>query len=202
MESSKLKAFRQMDKLGLNHHRTEAVISLEVADALAAEFTYRFSIRTDRSYGITKDLPFFLIDEKKQYLEIRENLKTLLADGFVLIVSDGHRYDPYLKYNMVFSVNYDGQFRAEYSAKNVPLRHMYRYPNELVQVSGNIHKRYPDWDIRNRQAAGMDFRQIRDMLYLQYIQAEKLGLYRRYLELSVYQVPCGTRNEEVAYWEI
>lgn len=202
MGNNKLKAFRQMDSLGLNHHRTEVVTSLEVADTLAAEFTYQFSIRTDRNHGITKDLPFFLIDEKEQYLEIREKLKALLMDGFVLIVSDGHRYDPYMKYNLVFSVNYDGEFKAEYSTKNVPLRHMYRYPKELVQVSGNINERYPNWDIRNRQAAKIDFRQIRDMIYLQYMWVEKLDLYRRHLELSVYRIPCGIRNEEIVYWEI
>lgn len=202
MRSKKLECFRQMDRLELNHHHTESVTSLEVADFLAEKFEYRFSIRTDRNYGITKDLPFFLIDEKRQYFLIRKNLQELLNMDFILIFSDGHHYDPYLKYNLVFYMNYDGNFQAEYSAKNVPLRHMYRYPDTLVQVTGNINERYPDWDIRNRQVAEIDFRQIRDTIYLQYMRAEKLQLYRRHLEMSVYTVPCGVRHEEIAYWEI
>ncbi|MGN0485555.1 MAG: hypothetical protein ACI4HI_18605 [Lachnospiraceae bacterium] len=202
MESKKMQGFYVMDQLGLNHHLAEAVKDMDKADYLAELFGYQFSIRTDREYGITKDLPFFLIDSKQQYDSIRSRLMRCIEEGMILILSDGHRYDNALQFNMVLCIDCDGSFLAEYSSRNVPLRHMYRFPDDLAHISGNINERYQDWDISNRIAGGIDLRELESILNQLYLMIEKTMLYRRYLELSVYKVPCGTKQEPIAYWEI
>ena len=202
MKSNKMLGFYRMDRYGLNHHFAEAVTDIGRSDQLAEVFSYQFTIRTDRNTGIVKDLPFYLIDTKEQYYAIRDVLIQNIRKGLILILSDGHHYDKFLRYNLVLSVDYDGHFLAEYSSINVPLRHMYRYPKYLANVTGNVNDRYQNWDTLNRIAGGVDLREIESLINQQFLVIEKSMLYRRYLELSVYQVPCGTRHETVAYWEI
>lgn len=98
-----------------------------------------------------KNLPFYLVENYDQYNDIRMHILDNLNAGMILLISDGRRYDPFLKYNMVFSIGYDSLFHAEYSIRNVPLRHMYRYRNDLINVTGHIDERYGSWDIQNRE---------------------------------------------------
>ena len=200
--SSKIDSLTNIDKLGLNHHNYVVVYDIAQADYLAKKFKYKFSVRTDKLNGYNKDLPFFLFDNEIEYFCNRKMLQTLLSCNYTLIFSDGHLYDDFLKYNMVLYIDRNGDFIAEYSAKNVSLRHMYQYPNELSLIRGNINERYCDWCLSNIRVAGIDVRIIREKIYEQFLIIDKFNLYGRYLEMSVYMKSCGVNNSDTVYWEI
>lgn len=202
MLSKKEAGFRQMDRLGLNHHNTYVVHDMEEADEVVKSCGFLCSIRTDRYHGVTKDLPFYLVEKEDGYKGIRMQIQDNFDAGMLLLISDGRHYDSLLKYNMVFSVGYDGLFRAEYSTRNVPLRHMYRHSDDLINVTGHIDERYGSWEVQNRDRNQVDLREIRDLFYQVYLKIEKIHLRNRQIELSVYRMPCGTLHEPVIYWEI
>lgn len=202
MKSKKEAAFRQMDRLGLNHHNVYITQRIEEADLIIKSFGFLCSIRTDCCHGVTKDLPFYLIEDPADYFKARIQIQEHLHSGMVLLISDGRHYDGFLKYNMVMSVAYDGTFRAEYSTQNVPLRHMYWYPKDLINITGHIDERYASWEILNRENNKISIREIKNLLYQVYLKIEQLHLYNCQIELSVYKIPCGVLHEHVIYWEI
>lgn len=200
--SSKIDSLKLIDKCKLNHHNFVVVKSIEELDNFAKNCNYKLSIRTDRKTGITKCLPFFLIDNQIEYYYNRSSFKLFMLCDYLLIASDGHFYDDYLKYNMVISIEKNDDFVAEYSSVNVPLRHMYKYPNKLAIISGNVNERYFDWYLYNTRVSGLDIRLIRDKIYEQYLVVLKNNLFNRYLELSVYSKDCGVNNSDTVYWEV
>lgn len=202
MISQKEAGFRRMDRLGLNHHMVYIAHDLSEANRSVRTCGFPCTIRTDRYYGVTKDLPFYLVENAKGYENIRKQIQDNFDSGMILLISNGRQYDVFLKYNMVFSVGYDGCFRAEYSTRNVPLRHMYRHRESLVNVTGHIDERYASWEVQNREHNQVDLREIRDLFYQIYVKIEEQHLRNRQIELSVYHVPCGTLHEPVIFWEI
>lgn len=202
MTYTKIKSFEQMDRLSLNHHQIKVVCSLPEADQTVRDYAYCCSIRTDRDFGIKKDLPFYLVDKPEHYQDIRCLLQENLDAGMILLISNGRQFDKYLRFNMVMSMERDGKFQAEYCTKNTPLRHMYRYPSKLVYIRGNVNERFGDWEVDNREANTIDLREIRNLIAKLYLKVENLYLYGKHLELSLYWVPCGTLKEEIVFWEL
>lgn len=197
----KVNSIRRLDHLSLNHHVMCITRSMEEALAFVSE-NPKGSIRTDRANESAYDLPFYVYEDQKEFERLISKLCRHIKDGLILILSNGHAYDTELRYNLVCSIDWEHCCKAEWSVKQVPLRHMYRYPGELVSLCGHIDGRLSDWEISNRAANRVDLREIFELVQALFLTVDKKGLYGKQLELSVYRVPCGTQNEHMVFWEI
>lgn len=199
---NKVESLKRIQRLGLNIHNTIITDDLEEVDRTVSKYRYMCSIRTDKKTGIAKDLPFYLISTKDDYLKIKEKLKKNKLDKIMFIVSNGHQYDDSLRYNMVVYFERNGDFRLEYNAINVPLRHMYRYPEEMINIEGNINETVASWKVENKEHNKINIREVGRIAASVYMEVYSKGLWDRNLEISVYDRECGELMKEYIYWEI
>lgn len=197
----KIKSIEKLDCLGLNHHLM--CITRNVEEAL--EFAKKHpkgSIRTDWVVESGYNLPFYVYETFEEFLELVPKLQQDTKNGLVLIISNGHAYDDHLRYNLVCSIDRDGMCKAEWSVKQVPLRHMYRYPEDLVSICGHIDERLGNWKICNREANAVNLREIYNRIQELFLGVEEKRLYEKELEISVYRVPCGVQDTDMVFWEL
>lgn len=199
---NKIESLKRIKRLGLNIHNTVFTNDLEVIKRVVQEYNYMCSIRTDKEQGVTKDLPFYLISSKDDYERVHDKLALNKKEGMVFIVSNGHQYDTSLRYNMVVSFERDGSFDIEYSPINVPLRHMYRYPEEMVYIEGNINETVASWKVNNKEHNKINIRDVGKEVASIYMEIYNKNLWDRNLEVSVYDKKCGELGMEHVYWEV
>lgn len=198
----KIEAINKIRKLKLNIHNTVITDDLDELDKTVKYYNYICSIRTDREKGVTKELPFYLISSIDDYIRIKDKLKLNKQDSMIFIVSNGHQYDDKLRYNLVISFDKNGEFALEYNATNVPLRHMYRYPDEMIYVEGSINETVASWRVTNKEHNKISIREVGEIIASVYLDIYNKGLWDRNLEVSVYSKVCGELNKEYVYWEI
>lgn len=199
---NKVESLKKIRKLGLNIHNTIITDDLSILEDMIKKYDYVCSIRTDKEYGITKDMPFYLINGQDDYKRVKSNLALDKKEDMMFILSNGHQYDDRLIYNMVVSFEKDGKFTCEYSVKNVPLRHMYRYPRDIIYIEGNINETVASWDIKNKEHNKINIRLIGERVAQIYMETHDKGLWDRNLEISVYREKCGELNKDHVYWEV
>lgn len=156
------------------------------------------TIRTDHK-EITNDLPFYIIDStKKSYLIELANIWTEAKEkSYKLIVTNGIKYDPIQNYNFVVRFSSNGNFTCEASDLKVPLRHMYRYPEKLLSVSGNISDDIQEWKIYNN-ANGVNRIELKHDLEEVYT----MQIMDRFIECTKYPFPVGIFKKQIVYWQI
>lgn len=198
----KIEAINKIRKLKLNIHNTVITDDLDELDKTVKCYNYMCSIRTDREKGVTKELPFYLISCIDDYIKIKDKLKLNKQDSMIFIISNGHQYDDKLRYNLVVSFDKSGEFVLEYNATNVPLRHMYRYPDDMVYVEGNINETVASLRVANKEHNKINVREVGEIIASIYLDIYNKGLWDRNLEVSVYSEDCGELNKEYVYWEI
>lgn len=197
----KVNSIRELDRMGLNRHVMCITRNMEEA-LFFARANPKGSIRTDRIYESAYDLPFYVYEDQEEFEHLIPKLCQHIKEGLILILSNGHAYDAELRYNLVCSIDRDYWCRAEWSTKQVPLRHMYRYPERLISLYGHIDGRLSDWEISNRAANTIDLREIFQRLQELFLVVDAKDLYGKHLEVSVYNTSCGTRNTDMVFWEI
>lgn len=197
---------RLENEYGLDVHKYYIVSNLDELDKRLRELDYICTIRTDISMdninGYGNDYPFFKISCKDDYnTELRLRLGKVIERGYLCIVTNGLRYDKYLYCNIVFKIDRSGDFIAEYSQVNVPLRHMYKYPSSLYNVSGNILINDTIRNFSFNKYGSISLKLIREFMCKQYEHMIKYPtLYNRYIEASLYNR--NNDNIDVAYWEV
>ena len=148
------------------------------------------TIRSD-SDGIIECLPFYVIDDFNLisfcgvWLDIEKN-------GYDIILSNGHKFDNNLICNLVGYVESNGNFELEYCYDKVPLRYMYNGRN-LIYSKGNIF---------TEELYGckyINYENIFDFVYKLLYDKE---LFKRHVEMSLYNIPVGTKKSNVIYWQI
>lgn len=202
---NKVKSLKRIEDLGLNIHEYTVCFTLSQLIEACKKYEFICSIRTDtKKYNsIYKcDYPFYAINSENDFNT--EKFKRELFDkNYIAIVTNGLRYDKDLMYNIVINISENGDFMAEYSFENTPLRKMYINSKNLHNVHGNINEDIALWD-RSGLGEGnkLDLRILRDLLIQHYEIARKAKLFDRYLEISVYSKECGILKQDLVYWEI
>lgn len=199
---SKVESVKNISKLGFNRHNMIFTNSFDEAERSIKLYNYICSIRTDREGNNTKNLPFYVLNNQKEFEDIKEKLLANIKDDMILIISDGHHYDNKLLYNMVVCFDKDGEFNAEFNCRNVTLRHMYNYPNDMVGINGNINDTVASWIVNNKEHNKINIRNVGNLLNRLYEIVYDKNLYDKHLEISVYKDKCGIMNEEYVCWEI
>lgn len=197
----KLKSIQKLDSLGLNHHVMCITRKLEEAVAFALAHP-KGSVRTDFVSDSAYHLPFYVYETWDEFQSLLPLLKKDLVNGLELILSNGHAYDEDLRYNLVCFIDRSHQCKVEWSVKQVPLRHMYRYPNQLISLCGNVDDRLANWEVTNRELNAIDLREIYTRVQELFLIVDTKGLYGKHMELSVYRVPCGVYKEDMVFWEL
>lgn len=201
----KVSSLKRIEKYGLNIHCYTVCFTINQLIEACEEYKYMCTIRTDMkesSLNYGHDYPFYIIQNK---IEVdADKLKREIFDKeYIAIVTNALQYDKYLKYNLVISLARNGDFMAEYSFENTPLRCMYKHSENLNCVTGNINDNIRLWDRTYlRKDNKLDLRILKDILEDNYLIAEQQKLFDRYIEMSVYKQKCGILNKEIVYWEI
>ena len=190
----KIQSLNNIVSLGLNVHQFYIPRTYEEYIAIVSRLG-KCTIRTDHEV-IENDLPFYVITSEE-----REDLDLIWDEAqsnqYQLIISNGIKYDPIQKYNMVVKLQSNGDFTFEVSDLKIPLRHMYRYPWSLLSCVGNLTENVNLWHMFNKRY-GIDKLIIqRDLLALY-----NYGLFDKWLEVTKYLVPVGMKNENIIFWQI
>ena len=200
---AKLHSMYTMVNKGLNVHTFIPCRTVEEIIYAYKELGGICTIRTDKfGIGQSKQLKFYKADRisESQLLKIANEI---IEDGCIAIVANGLRFDKSLRYNAVYMIKESGDFMIEYSRKNVPLRHMYNYPNELNTIIGNIDDSIREWTVyKSKNESGrVDLKEIQELLLEEYEVCEKNKLFGRYVEMSTYKENVGPLNQNKVYWE-
>lgn len=153
------------------------------------------TVRCDHA-TLTKDLPFYVVDREDEAL-LKEIWDIAQSKEYKVIVANGLKHDKSQKYNLVVKFTREGDFIMEVSKKKVPLRHMYRYPSELLSASGNIDESVGEWKVYN-QLYGLDRRVLLDELRELY----SIGIVNKWIECTFYPYPVGIYNKHYVFWQI
>lgn len=201
---AKLNSMHRMINKGLNVHTFIPCRTVEEIVYAYKELGCICTIRTDKlEVGQNKQLKFYKADRisESQLVKIANEI---VKDGCIAIVANGLRYDKYLRYNAVYKLKESGSFIIEYSRKNVPLRNMYNYPDELNTIIGNINDNIRDWKVNKakNEKDRVDLREIKELLLEEYWVCEKNKIMSRYIEMSTYTKEVGPLKQRKVYWEV
>lgn len=197
---SKLASMQKIAVSGLNIHEFYPCRNFKELYLAYNKLGNECTIRTDKpNAGQGQELKFYIARDLSPE-KLKKISDEIVKDGCIAIISNGLKYDKYLRYNLVYKINEDGTFICEYSRKKVPLRHMYRYAESLNSLNGSLDSCIMDWDRRVAKLEDdrVDIREIRDILR----QAYKVGIFNKYVEMSVYSTECGLQHKREVYWEI
>lgn len=197
---SKLASMQKIAVSGLNIHEFYPCRNFKELYLAYNKLGNECTIRTDKpNAGQGQELKFYIARDLSPE-KLKKISDEIVKDGCIAIISNGLKYDKYLRYNLVYKLNEDGTFICEYSRKKVPLRHMYRYAESLNSLNGSLDSCIMDWDRRVAKLEDdrVDIREIRDILR----QAYKVGIFNKYVEVSVYSTECGLQHKREVYWEI
>lgn len=196
----KLYSMQTIALKGLNIHKFYPCRTFSELWRAYIELGDECTIRTDKkNVGQGRELKFY-IAKNESLSGIKKIADEIHKDNCIAIISNGLKYDKYLRYNLVYKIKEDGSFICEYSRRRVPLRHMYRYGKELNSITGNIDDSIRDWNVKKaeNEDGRVDLREIREVIR----NAYKVGIYNRYVEMSAYSENCGIQNKKEVYWEI
>lgn len=191
----KIKSLIYLDSKGLNHHlwyTAETFLSFKHIIKSLGNFC---TIRTDHLEK-ENDLPFFIVKNETEE-RLKEIWDIIEIGNYVPIISNGIKYDVDQLYNLCLKIESDGSFIFEASTLKIPLRHMYRYPDELLSAYGNISDRPNQWNFVNN-TYGIDRFQLLKVLQKIYT----LGIYNKYIECTVYPYSVGVFDDNIVFWEI
>lgn len=197
---SKLASMQKIAVSGINIHEFYPCRNFKELYLAYNKLGNECTIRTDKpNAGQSQELKFYIAKDLSPE-KLKKISDEIVKDGCIAIISNGLRYDKYLRYNLVYKINEDGTFICEYSRKKVPLRHMYRYAESLNSLNGSLDSCIRDWDRRVAKLEDdrVDIREIRDILR----QAYKVGIFNKYVEMSIYSTECGLQHKREVYWEI
>lgn len=179
----KYNALMKLKNKKLNIHTTELAYCKADILNLIQKHGDAFSVREDSNIILT-DLPF--------YTDIND-IPDSPTVGDSWIFSNGRKYDANQLLNFVATVHSDGNFEIESSELKIPLRHMYRYPESLSYVTGNICDKPQDWKIRGN-------------VNIKYVEKCIYFMFTRYIfervECTLYPYGVGIFNEPIVFWQI
>lgn len=201
---SKLKSMHRILNLGLNVH--DFIPCRTVPEIIYAYIRLgkTCTIRTDKLGAEQGSQLGFYKADNISLLEINKIADEIVKNKWIGIVSNGLKYDKYLRYNIVYKLDRNGDFTAEYSRKNVPLRHMYKYPETLTTITGSLNDDIRLWEVYKPalESDRVDLREIQDILRSEFLICLNNKLFGRYIEMSVYNTDVGPLKQNKVYWEI
>lgn len=192
---SKIQSLVFLDTKKLNHHLWYTAAQFESFMYTIRALGNFCTIRTDHPTK-ENDLPFFIVDHESEE-RLMEIWKIIDDGNYVPIISNGIKFDKDQLYNMCIKIESDGSFLFEASILKIPLRHMYRYPDDLLSAYGNISDKPNQWTFINN-TYGIDRFQLKKILEKIYT----LGIYNKYIECTVYPYSVGVFDDNIVYWEI
>ena len=155
-----------------------------------------FSIRTDKTYGNIDNLPFILIENSINKDKLTGFIQESIDKNLELLITDGRRHDKYLLANIVISIENETVY-IEVSSKNIPLRKMYDYSNELSVLKGSLFDSLSKFKLTGKELSIP----IDDLNYVYEYVLKHLDIKDKYIELSLYTKPVGKRAERVVCWQ-
>ncbi len=192
----KLKNLDNLVKDQINVHSYKEIFNL---DELLnySKINNKFSIRFD-SYPKKDNLPFYIydeqiVDDKIKFLENIINEMNQLNCS--IIVSDGYKYDSYIKFNFVVEIDNKNNFILELCDKKIPLRNMYEYKTTIIK--GNIFSNYKTFKFINELDNKYSEEDIVNIIRFIF----KNNLKYNYLEGTVYTKNVGILNKNIVIWQ-
>jgi len=189
----KLESMQNLVNQGLNVHKFVATKDVQEIKQAVHNFDNVCTIRTDSESELYK-LPFYIINGST--VELDSICNEIKEKGLLAIVANGLKYDKHLRYNIVYTIEKNGDFWCEYNMEKCTLRDMYKYPMNCY--IGNINERIWDWVTIRQADKRIDKRILRDTL----IRLWYKGVYGKYVEASVYTENCGMLQENIVFWQI
>lgn len=191
----KIQDLNKLISLGINVHEFNIPEDYNEYKNIILKFNNLCSIRCDHE-SITKDLPFFVINKGDESF-LNKVWEISKEKSYKLIIANGLKYDKIQNYNIVVRFTEQREFIAEISPEKVPLRYMYRYPENILSISGNIDDSIRDWYIIN-QVYGLDKRIILDDLK----ELFDLNIRNKWIECTFYPSPVGLLEKNYVVWQI
>lgn len=157
-----------------------------------------FTIRGD-SEPLKFCLPFLAIDKDFFYMksQVQEFIRQCVDTECSMLVSDGKKFDDIQTANVVVVLE-GNTIKIEVSGEKIPLRHMYRHPNNITTYSGDIQQ-----CVRNFKRYGAvptlsssELERILNLVFSIKQQNE------RHFELTVYPEKVGIYHSEIIFWQI
>lgn len=156
---------------------------------LHKNFTIRFTKVDD-----CKNLPFYVVNESVDSDKVAHIGFEAEYLHCAMIVSDGIKYENNQVLNFVFCKKPNGDFIIEYHIGSEPLRQMYNYPTTVIK--GNLYTQKEDWTFRGSQRIIIGFSDLEYLL--NYI--DKVDIYNKYVECTLYDCKVGINLERVITW--
>lgn len=157
-----------------------------------------FTVRGD-SEPLKFCLPFLAIDKNFFYTESKTQgfVRECMNAGCSMLVSDGKQFDEIQTANVVVLLE-GNDITIESSGEKIPLRHMYRNPQNITTYHGTVDK-----CVRNFSRIGA--KPVLSSSELERILNIIFSIKRhneRHFELTVYPKKVGIYHDEIVFWQI
>jgi len=195
----KIRSMEKINSMNLNMQRWCVPETYEEYLRIINDWVF-VTIRTDHETK-TYDLPFYIIEQPITLAELKNIWKELKSKNCKLIISDGIKFDKIQEYNMVISIEKDGQFMFEASLLKIPLRHLYKHPQSMLSCQGCIGEDPNHWINYNPSVSGLNKAQIKKDIEDLYCTYQEI-IFGKTLEITKYPIPVGTQKKNIVFWQM